>query len=88
MENSLEGSDYILQVVAFATFFNHQSAIAALHALNVRNYLQSPNIIVSFKHGYRPSGFDYLGSCLAFFSRVTRHNLAFHGSVFQFQMHF
>jgi hypothetical protein len=27
--------NFLFQVVAFATFFNHQAAMAALHALNV-----------------------------------------------------
>lgn len=32
----IDTSIYLWQVVAFATFLNHQSAVSALHALNVR----------------------------------------------------
>lgn len=49
-----------LQVVAFATFFNHQTAVAALHALNVRMrvldriypFLFLGKTLLSFEHKF------------------------------------
>lgn len=35
------------QVVAFATFYNHQSAVTALHALNVRSCIIDSSIFES-----------------------------------------
>ena len=46
-EKSFNNFYFFFQVVAFATFFNHQSAVAALHALNVRLNLSKRIVFTS-----------------------------------------